>query len=67
MPFNPAKTCQEEDPPTSTFFKIKGLESHAVVLADLDKLYSPLDRRRVYVSMPRAKKALYLLGAWLNS
>ena len=38
------------------------MESHVIVLADLDKLDSPRDRRRAYVGMSRAKYALYLLG-----
>ena len=38
------------------------MESHVIVLADLDKLDSPHDRRRAYVGMPRAKYALYVLG-----
>ena len=42
------------------------MESHVIVLADLDKLDSPRDRRRAYVGMSRAKYALYLLGAREN-
>jgi superfamily I DNA and/or RNA helicase len=38
------------------------MESHVVVLTDLDKLNSPRDRRRAYVGMSRAKYALYVLG-----
>jgi hypothetical protein len=38
------------------------MESHVVVLIDLDKLESPRDRRRTYVGMSHAKYALYLLG-----
>jgi hypothetical protein len=38
------------------------MESHVIVLTDLDKLDSPRDRRRAYVGMSRAKYALYLLG-----
>jgi len=38
------------------------MESHVVVLTDLDKLDSPRDRRRTYVGMSRAKYALYVLG-----
>jgi hypothetical protein len=61
--FDPAKPCEEGTLRTSTVFKFKGMESHVVVLTDLDKLESPRDRRRAYVGMSRAKYALFLLGA----
>jgi hypothetical protein len=61
-PFDPAKPYEEGTIRTSTVFKFKGMESHVVVLTDLDKLESPRDRRRTYVGMSRAKYALYLLG-----
>lgn len=38
------------------------MECHVIVLADLYKLDSSRDRRRAYVSMSRAKYALYVLG-----
>ena len=63
MPFDPAKPYEEGTIRTSTVFKFKGMESHVVVLTDLDKLESPRDRRRTYVGMSRAKYALYLLGS----
>ncbi len=62
VPFDPAKPYEEGTIRTSTVFKFKGMESHVVVLTDLDKLDSPRDRRRTYVGMSRAKYALYLLG-----
>ena len=43
-------------------FKFKGMESHVVILTDLDKLESHRDRRRAYVGMSRAKYSLYILG-----
>jgi hypothetical protein len=62
VPFDPAKLYEEGTIRTSTVFKFKGMESHVVVLTDLDKLDSPRDRRRTYVGMSRAKYALYVLG-----
>ena len=61
-PYDPAKPYEEGTLRTSTVFKFKGMESHVVVITDLDKLDSPRDRRRAYVGMSRAKYALYLLG-----
>jgi hypothetical protein len=63
VPFDPAKLYEEGTIRTSTVFKFKGMESHVVVLTDLDKLDSPRDRRRTYVGMSRAKYALYTLGS----
>jgi superfamily I DNA/RNA helicase len=60
--FDPSKPYEEGTIRTSTVFKFKGMESHVVVLTDLDKLESARDRRRAYVGMSRAKYALYLLG-----
>jgi hypothetical protein len=54
-PFDPAKPYEEGTIRTSTVFKFKGMESHVVVLADLDKLDSTRDRRRAYVGMSRVR------------
>jgi len=62
VPFDPAKPYEEGTLRTSTVFKFKGMESHVIVLTDLDKLDTPRDRRRAYVGMSRAKYALYVLG-----
>ena len=62
VPFDPSKPYEEGTVQTSTVFKFKGMESHVVVLTDLDKLESPRDRRRAYVGMSRAKYALYIVG-----
>jgi hypothetical protein len=62
VPYDPAKPYEEGTIRTSTVFKFKGMESHVIVLTDLDKLDSPRDRRRAYVGMSRAKYSLYLLG-----
>ena len=66
LSFDSAKAYEEGTIRTSTVFNFKGMESHVVVLTDLDKLESPRDRRRAYVGMSRAKYALYLLGAREN-
>jgi UvrD-like helicase C-terminal domain/Nuclease-related domain len=63
VPYDPAKPYEEGTIRTSTVFKFKGMESHVVVLTDLDKLDTPRDRRRAYVGMSRAKYALYTLGS----
>ena len=47
---------------TATVAKFKGLESHAVVLVDVDRVEHERDRRALYVGMSRAKYGLYLLG-----
>ena len=62
VPYDPAMPYEEGTLRTSTVFKFKGMESHVVVLTDLDKLDTPRDRRRAYVGMSRAKYALYVLG-----
>jgi hypothetical protein len=61
--FDPAKPYEEGTIRTSTVFKFKGMESHVVVLTDLDKLDSTRDRRRAYVGMSRAKYALFVLAS----
>jgi hypothetical protein len=62
VPYDPAHPYEEGTLRTSTVFKFKGMESHVIVLTDLDKLDSSRDRRRAYVGMSRAKYSLYLLG-----
>jgi hypothetical protein len=47
---------------TSTVFKFKGMESHVVILTDVDALTTTRDRRKAYVGMTRAKYDLYVLG-----
>jgi len=47
---------------TSTVFKFKGMESHVVILMDVDALTTTRDRRKAYVGMTRAKYDLYVLG-----
>ena len=62
VPYDPAQPHEEGTLRTSTVFKFKGMESHVIVLTDLDKLDSPHDRRRAYVGMSRAKYALFLIA-----
>jgi hypothetical protein len=63
VPYDPAKPYEQGTLRTSTVFKFKGMESHVVILTDLDKLDTPRDRRRAYVGMSRAKYAIYTLGS----
>jgi hypothetical protein len=60
VPFDPAKPYEEGTIRSSTVFKFKGMESHVVVLTDLDKLDSPRDRRRAYVGISRQVSAICL-------
>lgn len=48
---------------TATVARFKGLESHVVVLVDVDRLEQERDRRALYVGMSRAKYGLYLIAA----
>jgi len=61
MPFDPMKPYENGTIRTSTVYKFKGMESHAVVLTDFDSLESVRDRRKAYVGMSRARYALYMV------
>ena len=63
VPFDPSRPYVPGTLRTSTVFKFKGMESYAVVLADLDSLATERDRRKAYVGISRAKYALYILAA----
>jgi hypothetical protein len=63
VPYDPSRPYEPGTLRTSTVFKFKGMESHAVVLADLDSLVSERDRRKAYVGISRAKYALYILAS----
>ena len=63
VPYDPSRPYEPGTLRTSTVFKFKGMESHAVVLADLDALVSERDRRKAYVGISRAKYALYILAS----
>ena len=62
VPHDPAKPYEEGTVWTSSVFKFKVMESHVIVLTDLDKLNSRRARLRACVGMSHAKNALYLLG-----
>lgn len=63
VPYDPASRHEPGTLRTSTVFKFKGMESHAVVLVDVDSLATERERRKAYVGMTRAKYALYVLAA----
>lgn len=63
VPYDPSRPYVPGTLRTSTVFKFKGMESYAVVLADLDSLATERDRRKAYVGISRAKYALYILAA----
>lgn len=61
--FNPLVAPGRDEIRTATVAKFKGLESHAVVLVDIDRVEHDRDRRALYVGMSRAKYGLYLLAS----
>jgi len=61
IPYDPMKPYENGTIRCSTVYKFKGMESHAVVLTDFDKLDSVRDRRKAYVGMSRARYALYMV------
>jgi len=62
VPYDAAAPCEEGTIRTSTVFKFKGMESHVVILMDVEALATTRDRRKAYVGMTRAKYDLYVLG-----
>jgi hypothetical protein len=46
----------------TSVFKFKGMESHIVILTDLDQLATVRDRRKAYVGMSRARYKLFLVA-----
>ena len=46
----------------TSVFKFKGMESHVVIVTDLDRLDTLRDRRKAYVGMSRARYKLYLIA-----
>jgi len=48
---------------TSSVYKFKGMESHVVILVDVDHLDDERTRRKAYVGMTRARYKLIILGA----
>lgn len=61
-PFDSLRTAEPGELRVDTVGKFKGMESHAVVLADLERLATEREARAAYVGMSRAKYALYLLA-----
>jgi hypothetical protein len=62
VPYDANSPYEEGTIRTSTVFKFKGMESHVVILMDVDALVTTRDRRKAYVGMTRAKYDLYVLG-----
>jgi hypothetical protein len=62
VPYDANAPYEEGTLRTSTVFKFKGMESHVVILMDVDALATTRDRRKAYVGMTRAKYDLYVLG-----
>ena len=62
LPYDANTPYEEGTIRTSTVFKFKGMESHVVILMDVDALATTRDRRKAYVGMTRAKYDLYVLG-----
>jgi hypothetical protein len=48
---------------TSSVFKFKGMESHSVILVDMDSLEELRERRKAYVGLTRARYQLFVLGS----
>lgn len=46
----------------TSVFKFKGMESHVVIVTDLDQLETLRDRRKAYVGMSRARYKLFLIA-----
>jgi hypothetical protein len=46
----------------TSIFKFKGMESHVVIVTDLDQVETLRDRRKAYVGMSRARYKLYLIA-----
>ena len=46
----------------TSVFKFKGVESHVVIVTDLDQVETLRDRRKAYVGMSRARYKLYLIA-----
>jgi hypothetical protein len=62
VPYDAAAPYEAGTIRTSTVFKFKGMESHVVILTDVEALTTTRERRKAYVGMTRAKYDLYVLG-----
>ena len=62
VPYDAAAPYEAGTIRTSTVFKFKGMESHVVILTNVEALTTTRERRKAYVGMTRAKYDLYVLG-----
>ena len=62
VPFDPVAPAVPGAIRATTVFKFKGMESHVVILTDLDQMETLRDRRKAYVGMSRARYKLYLVA-----
>lgn len=63
VPFDSLRPAAAGELRTDTVGRFKGMESHAVVLVDVDRLETERELRAAYVGMSRAKYALYILAS----
>lgn len=63
VPFDPLAPHVPGAIRCSSVFKFKGMESHVVILTDLDSLDTLRDRRKAYVGMSRARYKLFLIAS----
>jgi len=62
VPYDPVAPAVPGAIRATTVFKFKGMESHVVVLTDLDQMETLRDRRKAYVGMSRARYRLILVA-----
>jgi hypothetical protein len=62
VPYDPVAPAIPGAIRATTVFKFKGMESHVVVLTDLDQMETLRDRRKAYVGMSRARYRLILVA-----
>jgi len=62
VPYDPVAPHVPGSIRATSVFKFKGMESHIVILTDLDQLATVRDRRKAYVGMSRARYKLFLVA-----
>jgi len=62
VPYDPVAPAVPGAIRATTVFKFKGMESHVVVLTDLDQMETLRDRRKAYVGMSLARYRLILVA-----
>jgi hypothetical protein len=62
VPYDPVAPRTPGAIRATSIFKFKGMESHVVIITDMDKLDTLRDRRKAYVGMSRARYKLYLIA-----